>query len=208
MHGTSQSVFLFRLGSCGAFNEEVALLAEGQLVESCKYKFLWYEEYCMYQGVCPDCLGLLIVWFLPLPHLFHTAQYREHWDQLQSALNTFLWGREDLLSMYLKTVPFPEVPGKGWLLSHVLLLCWPFSAKKSLGRSLWYCPWVPLHLEWTWMTECSFRLLCALQGYFLPDSCSHFPGRKHYISDHGISAVKTPSLSDCLGFPLLSSPNA
>lgn len=54
MHGTSQSVFLFRLGSCGAFNEEVALLAEGQLVESCKYKFLWYEEYCMYQGVCPD----------------------------------------------------------------------------------------------------------------------------------------------------------
>lgn len=31
------TVFLFRLASCGVFDEEVALLAEGQMVELCKF---------------------------------------------------------------------------------------------------------------------------------------------------------------------------
>lgn len=34
----------------------------------------------------------------------------------------------------LKTEQLPEMPGKGWLLSHVFLLCWPFSAKRVFGQ--------------------------------------------------------------------------
>lgn len=75
------------LQTCGVFSAEVALLAERHLVELCKCKFLWYEGCCTYHGVTPDLVywSSLLVSHTPAPNLFHTAQYREHWDQLQSA---------------------------------------------------------------------------------------------------------------------------
>lgn len=111
-----RSVFLFRLGSCGVFNEEVALLAEGQLVKLCKCTFLWYEEYCMYQGTCPDCLGLLVfLVFFSSPYICSVLHSTRNTGTSYEVLNTFIWGREDPLPVYLNTVPLPEVPGKGWL---------------------------------------------------------------------------------------------
>lgn len=74
----------------------------------------------MYQGTRPIWVGWCS--FLPLSMF---------------VLSTFMWGSEDLLAVNAKAVP-SEVPGKGWLQSHLLLPC--CFLQNLSGQMLGCCP--------------------------------------------------------------------
>jgi len=76
-----------------------------KLVELCKCKFLYYEEYYTYQGVCPDCLGLVVLFFFFLPYVCTVLHSTGNTGTSYKVLNTFIWGRKDPLFVYLKIVP-------------------------------------------------------------------------------------------------------
>lgn len=66
--------------------------------------------------------------YTSLPHIFFSyicsiLHSTGNTGTSYEVLNTFIWGREDPLPVSLRTVPLPEVPDKGSVLSYVLLLC-------------------------------------------------------------------------------------
>lgn len=145
MRSTLRTVCLFRLGSCGVFDEEAALLAEGQLVELCKCKFLWYEEYCLYQGTCPDWVYWSSLFFLPTFVLFYTVQGTLG-PATKSAQHVHMgWGRPVCVS---QDSP-PSCQAKNGFCPMFCSCADHFLQRRSLARSLWCCPRVLLCVERT-----------------------------------------------------------
>lgn len=108
VHSTARSVFVFRLGSCGVFNDEQPyLLKDSWLscvnVNSCGMNNTAHTKAC--------ALTVWVYWsilvcalFFCLPYVYSVLHSTGNTGTSYKVPNVFIWSREDQLSVYLKTL--------------------------------------------------------------------------------------------------------